>query len=590
MFKLNKAELKKIFLRPAVYVMLFLLSAALVISAFMYSPTPRTNPTTNFGGANETISMAFSAFKTSSSEDAKPALDASLESAKEAVENFAAQNSLHKSLADGLAEVEYSLTHNDASKETFAFALWQYAALQTEENRVQFVESATALALAADNLYQICQSGINAQTIDFYITTSDLKIVKDYCQNLFLSIPSTNDLNQFSREALLEFGNNLKQNYVPTSAKAIIDNAKLIAFTPEKAAEIVGAYYAPVAFAAGSESVLTGIYADIESFVAENADETSAEYKARFNELTTQYKLATQIAINLIENNFVLEKAGDYSNAQLKSFIGFEDFNSYAINEQIVLNTYLLEHQIFDGEYLVNFNFNTASGYTNSAYDFCVFAMQILSLILTVFALYFGVTIMAGDFQNGAIKMLATRPLTRTQIVGGKTLACINFTLFFAVFALVASFVAGFAMFGLGDASSIITVFNGASVIVVHPAIMLLAYFASLMLNIIFYIVLAMLFAVIFRSGIGALITTFAVFVANIILSALFTGATWFVFTPFAYLDLFRFMGGASVQGGFLTFGVSLGGSFFIALAVYLAMVVVIDLLSKLIFKSRDIT
>ena len=590
MFKLNKAELKKIFLRPAVYVMLFLLSAALVISAFMYSPAPRANPTTNFGGANETISMAFSAFKTSSSEDAKPALDAALANAKETVEGFAAQSSLHKSLADGFAEVEYSLTHNDASKETFAFALWQYAALQTEEHRIQFVESAAALAETADALFQTCQSGINAQTIDFYITTADLEIVKDYCQNLYLSIPSTSDLNQFTREALLEFGDNLKQNHVPTAEKAIIDNAQLIAFTPENATEIISAYFAPVAYEDGSESVLTAIYADIESFVTQNADETSAEAKAQFNELTTQYKLATQIAINLIENNFVLQKAGDYSNAQLKHFIGFEDFNSYAINEQIVLNNYLLENQIYDGDYLVNFNFGTSSGYTNSAYDFCVFAMQILSLILTIFALYFGVTIMAGDFQNGAIKMLATRPLTRTQIVGGKTMACVNFTLIFAIFAMVASFVAGFAMFGLGDASSIITVFNGASVLVVHPAVMLLAYFASLMLNLIFYIVLAMLFAVIFRSGIGALITTFAVFVANIILGALFTGATWFVFTPFAYLDLFRFMGGASVQGGFLTFGTTLGGSFFIALAVYLAMVVVIDLLSKLIFKSRDIT
>ncbi|MBR3790289.1 MAG: ABC transporter permease subunit, partial [Clostridia bacterium] len=565
MFKLNKAELKKIFLRPAVYVMLFLLSAALVISAFMYSPAPRANPTTNFGGANETISMAFSAFKTSSSEDAKPALDAALANAKETVEGFAAQSSLHKSLADGFAEVEYSLTHNDASKETFAFALWQYAALQTEEHRIQFVESAAALAETADALFQTCQSGINAQTIDFYITTADLEIVKDYCQNLYLSIPSTSDLNQFTREALLEFGDNLKQNYVPTAEKAIIDNAQLIAFTPENATEIISAYFAPVAYEDGSESVLTAIYADIESFVTQNADETSAEAKAQFNELATQYKLATQIAINLIENNFVLQKAGDYSNAQLKHFIGFEDFNSYAINEQIVLNNYLLENQIFDGDYLVNFNFGTSSGYTNSAYDFCVFAMQILSLILTIFALYFGVTIMAGDFQNGAIKMLATRPLTRTQIVGGKTMACVNFTLIFAIFAMVASFVAGFAMFGLGDANSIITVFNGASVMIVHPTIMLLAYFASLMLNLIFYIVLAMLFAVIFRSGIGALITTFAVFVANIILGALFTGATWFVFTPFAYLDLFRFMGGASVQGGFLTFGVSLGGSFFIA-------------------------
>ena len=82
MFKLNRAELKKIFLRPAVYVMLFVLAAALVIATFLYSPMPRTNPTTNFGGANQTIAMAFSAFKTSTSLDGKLALDESLEDAK----------------------------------------------------------------------------------------------------------------------------------------------------------------------------------------------------------------------------------------------------------------------------------------------------------------------------------------------------------------------------------------------------------------------------------------------------------------------------------------------------------------------------
>ena len=136
MFKLNRAELKKIFLRPAVYVMLFVLAAALVISTFLYSPTPRTNPTTNFGGANQTIAMAFSAFKTSSSVDGKLALDESLENAKNRLQDFAGHESLQGTLEDKFNEIKHTLTYNNGDiEETFASALYDYSILATTENK-----------------------------------------------------------------------------------------------------------------------------------------------------------------------------------------------------------------------------------------------------------------------------------------------------------------------------------------------------------------------------------------------------------------------------------------------------------------------
>ena len=172
MFKLNRIELKKIFLRPAVYVMLFVLAAVLVVSGLLYSNTPRVSPTTNFGGVNQTVSMAFSAFNTSSSVDSKPSLDESLEMAKSAVENFEGQDSVYLALKSNIEQIDYTLSKNDPDKKTFKFALLQYAQTQTESTKATFLEVSNKTALLADNLYKICKNQITSSNIDFYIIAS----------------------------------------------------------------------------------------------------------------------------------------------------------------------------------------------------------------------------------------------------------------------------------------------------------------------------------------------------------------------------------------------------------------------------------
>lgn len=588
MFKLNRIELKKIFLRPAVYVMLFVLAAVLVVSGLLYSNTPRVSPTTNFGGVNQTVSMAFSAFNTSSSVDAKPSLDESLEMAKSAVENFEGQDSVYLALKSNIEQIDYTLSKNDPDKKTFKFALLQYAQTQTESTKATFLEVSNKTALLADNLYKICKNQITSSNIDFYITKTNLDAIQFYAQNLYLAFPPSTDLATFSRDALVEFGNNLCDHYLPTDELLIINSTEKIAFEDEQKDAILQKYYLPIV-STTNDSVLDGIYDEISAFVASHADSQTAEDQAAFNALTTKYKLACQTAVNLIYDEFTLAKAGNISETVINSYIGFADFNAYNLKQNITLNNYLLDNQIFDGKYLTGFNFNTASGYTNSAYDFAVFAMQILFVVLTLFGIFFAVTIMAGDFQNGAIKMLATRPIKRTSIVGGKTLASINFTLIFAIFSLVASFVVGYAMFGLGDANVMLSVFNAQTVFACHPAIMLTVFFLLGMLNVVFFIVLANLFAVMLRSSLGAMFLTLIVYVGHLVLSSMFIGASWFMFTPFAYLDLFKFMGGAGA-GGFLSFGTGIGFDFWISALMLLAMIALIDVLSKLIFKKRDIT
>lgn len=589
MFRLNKSELKKIFLRPAVYVMLFLLAGAIVLSAFMFGQKTREDPTTTFGGAGQTVAMAFTAFNSSSSPDSKTSLDAQLLQTKTALETFATQDSLQDRLLENLQAINYSLTVSNAEKNTFRYAFWQYGLLQSEANKQLVINATVALATLADNVHKICLEEIFATNIDFFITTTNLKSVKEYSENLFLFLPPDTVLATYDHVAITEFGNTLMANYLPNNAIGIVEGAAKIDFNPTKLQEILDAYYTPVAFVEGSQTLLTKLYADVKAYALENADLDTAKARADFNALATKYKIACQTANSLLQNSFELEKANGHTDIELRQYIGYENFNSYTVRESVAFHAYLMSHQLFDGNYLTNFNFNSPSGYSVSAFDFCVFAMQILFVVLTIFALYFAITIMAGDMQNGTIKMIATRPISRTGIVAGKTLASINFTLIFAIFALVASFATGFALFGFGSGASVIMVLNAQTAIAMSPIVMLILFFLSGLLNILFYIVVANLLAVLFRSPAVALIIGFVLFVLQLALSALCVSASWFMFTPFAYLDLFRFMGGAGA-GGFLSFGAPFGLSFFVAVLVFAAMIVLFDLLSKAIFKTRDIT
>ena len=587
MFKLNRAELKKIFLRPAVYLMLFVLALALVVSTFLYTPETKLNPTTSFGGTNQTVAMAFSAFNTSSSLDGKTSLDESLEDAKAYLENFSGQESLKGAIQDKLSAIEHSLTYNNGdSEQTFASALWDYSALQTNENRNILLEEIQEISTLSEEVYDICKNQISPQTIDFYISAENLAVIQDYAKNLYLAIPGVDNLNEFGKEALVEFADNIKINYLPTEALSVINQAESIDFSEEKVAEITAKYFTPVAYS--SSGVLKEIYGEMQAFVSANADEDSADKLKEFNALATKYKLATENSVGLISSSMVLAKAGDYSDAQLKNFIGFESFNAYLLTEKITAGQFVLDNQLFEPNYLSMLGFNTISGYEPSAFDFAVYAMQIVSVILTVFAIFFMASSMAGDFQNGTMKMIASRPISRAKIVAGKTLASINFTFIFALFAFVASLAIGYALFGFGE-GQVLAVFNATTAFLVHPAVLIAIYFVTMMLGIIFFICLASFFAVIFRSSILSMFLTFIVFVASVVLSAMSIGATWFMYTPFAYLNLFGYLGGTGA-GGFLSFAVPLCANAFIAIGVLFGMIILIDILTKLIFKARDIT
>ncbi|MDD4816097.1 MAG: ABC transporter permease subunit [Clostridia bacterium] len=587
--KLAKAELGKIFLRPAIYFMTAFLVFALIIISFSYSPTPRPSNLTNFGTATQNVSDVFSTFNNSVSANlnSKAKLDEKLNDTYTQIQDFTTASSIYDVILDTITPLNTSITSSfDGSFLNKLHILSENPTNSTA--RSNFVNALAEVRLTAYNLYELTNS-IDSENIDFYASTTDINLIKNLFNSIVSAIPRTDNLSLLSSQELINLGERVRNQYSLTSTIQLMQSFDKIEISTEKLDSIFESFYNNIVFIEeNTTNTLNVIFAEIETFATENSSGESAEIILQLNKLITKYKNATLVASALLQNSFNLEKAGGMPDSQLKNFVGFESFNTYIIKENITFNNYLLENQIFDGEYFINFNFGTTIGYTETAYDFTFYAMQILSVIITIFCLFFTVTILAGEHINGTMKMLAIRPYSRDRIISGKILSCVYFMIMFIIISAVASFAVGYSMFGFANGTMLL-VFNSATVVAIPPYLAILLYLVSLGINIAVYICISALLSVLFRSNTFALFVTFVVYFFGILFNAISTGASWFALTPFAHLDLFKYLGNSNSTGALFGLNMIADGNFYFSLGYTLVLIIALNTITKIVFRRRDI-
>ena len=588
-FRLANAELGKLLHRPAIYIMTAFLALALVITAFTFNPQTKSDNLTNFGTPTGSVSEAFAIFNSSTTAtDSKHQLETALNSVYQDIQAFSTSESEHQNLLDSAKSVNALLTTGNAN--SLPEILYAFINSPTTTNRTALnnVLEATneSIRNQALRVYNYCAGLSHLNNIDYYATTFEINEIETVFLNLASAIPV--NIETLSNEQIVETSENLRTsfNLSPTISK--IEGFKKITIPSETITKITTDYYDNIKYQEGSDTLLTNLFEKIENFAHINGTSTEKADKTELNKLITEYKNATYIAISLMQNSFNLEKAGDYSNAELKKYIGFSNYNLYNINEQITLNQHLLDKEIFHGEYRTNLNFGVSSGAEPSAYDFAFYAVQILGIIIAIFCMFFAVSITSGEFQNGTIKMVATRPYTRRKLISGKHLACYQFMGIFLLFASIASLAIGIAMNGFTFTSHIL-VFNADTVLTLPDFVVFLIYLASLALNIIFYISIAFLLSTIFRSSTFALFATFLIYFFGVLFNAIASASSWLIYTPFAHLDLFKYLGNASASNGFLAMNITTGANFVVSTLVLLGIIFAVQTATKIIFNKRDI-
>ncbi len=568
-FRLARAELNKLFQRPAIFIMVAFLVVSLVLICILYNPQLRNDTRINYEGINTTeINTQF--------QSDKGTIQTELKNIVSEINVYTYNLNNEDSKLDKLKNL---ITTADNSLKDFHYEL-----LKDNKN----------LSLIKDKL-KIYKTNIrNIQTylstiennIDFYITQNQLTNLKNFFTKLDNDIPA--NTTNYSVDNMIELGNFIvTERSFSDYVYPITNTLEEITLDATKVDMIVQKYYDEILI--NQDSKLSTYEQEINEFYLAHSGSQDEEDLETLNNMFSNYKAIVLMAKTNLQNSFTLLQVENISNSSLCNYVGFDQINKYTLQEEITKNDFLLENNQYDKDFANNFNFNSTSGFDITAYDFTIFSMQILSLIITVFCIFFGAGLIAGEHTGKTMKMLAIRPYTRNKIFIGKFIACISFMLLLIIVSFIASFVVGFALYGI-NLPNILMIVNATTPIVVHPFIAMLIYLASTVLNITFYISISMLLSVIFRSSTISVLTSFICYIITILFNMLFVKSSWFKFLPFAHLDLFKYFGNASINGEFLNFNMIIDGNMLFSLIYLIAITLMFNIISLVIFKKRSIT
>jgi len=339
----------------------------------------------------------------------------------------------------------------------------------------------------------------------------------------------------------------------------------------------------------------------VDEYNKASADKTydlNDENINKIKDLVIRYVSLYKSSINILNNNLKIQLATNKSDAQMSNYLGYENFSSYEFKEQLAKSEYLLENNLSDGDFANAFAFNKSSNTHTNAFDYMYFALEIISFVIIAFSVVIGAGMIAKEQANGTIKLLAIRPYSRTKIMLSKILATMFFAFIFVIISFVVTFITGAILYGL-NSLSILTVFNSTTPFVISPVILLFIYMITMFIKITVFIMLTFFISTIFKSYVAAVSVSVFMYLANLIITFIASGANWLKYNIFANLDLFKFFGGAFINkytenGNFLT-NIFLSpvfsdtGMLYVGILVS-ALILILGVVTFTVFKNRDIT
>ena len=266
----------------------------------------------------------------------------------------------------------------------------------------------------------------------------------------------------------------------------------------------------------------------------------------------TEYYLLAESYNSYVYDSTILSITEEFSKAEYEDFYKYklDEFNKYETNEKIALNKYYIANNTYENSYINNFTFNQKSDTKETnAYDFMFFAMELCTVVITVFAVMLVCSLITGETESGTIKLLLVRPYKRSKIVTAKLLATLFFVTVFMLFSSIISFVGGYFLFGL-PTSNVLAVFNATTVFEISPLGLMLLNVLSLLLDVIFFVIIALMIAVLFKNYAGSISTMLVIVLLTYALNIIFGGTFWYSVLPGMNLHLFRYLGNTFISMG----------------------------------------
>ena len=578
-FRLAGAEFNKIFYRPSIFILTAILIGSLVLSYLLFTPTQNINKLSFEGTSVGAIYQEFT--NSTGTKDTKNAILAAMTTSynkiDEEYQSITGEDKL-QTLTDNVTTLYVFLQQTILEQQTSIYGSTTGDSL-TATQRNDLNDLFRELKNRADELLRYLAK-IKGETLNFYLKNSEYDTIYEEVEDLYENVPT--DFSAYKTKSdYSRLSNSLRSNIDLYKSREIIGKLEELEINEETYNELVKTYYTD------AQTKLNDFYfKQIEDYYAENYESKEEKDMLQINEYIAQFNSYATMNTTLLENKFMLLRVNGKSDTELKDLVGYNELSKYDVIEQNTKYEYMLEKEDFDYNYLNTFNFNMASGSSSNAYDFTVYAMQILSIFIIVFTVFYACSSIAGDQSSGTMKMIAIRPYTRNKLFFGKFLACLMFGIMLLTISLIASLVVGGVMYGL-PMTSVLVVFNSTTVVTISPVLLLILYLVSIVINLIFYISLAMFLSLVFKSNTLSVFLASALYGLQIILNGT-VNAVWLKYTPFGHFDLFKYFGNSKL--GFLSFNILPDANFIISAVVLGLMIVFLNTISHFIFKTRDIS
>lgn len=593
-FRMAKAELSKIFMRPSMFVLTGVLIIALVFSFFFFKPTSTSTKFTyslsNTTSIYTTFEKDYKGFENQLI-SAKTDIDEYLADTGNIYQTFSADFHSLKQFFVGTQNVDGTTTPGEFPATIYTIAESNGKLTGTDLSKCQRVF--TTLRAKVNALSDYMVENIKNKKVNFIITESFYEETYKTLIKFQDNIPSNTDLKEYSSNMVVERYNMLSKNYDLTTIDNKISKLETITIDNTKLTELLDKYFytnfSATVSGTATEYTHTGKlkehYDNIINFYNLHIGTAQKDIITEMNELVAKYYDYIQICKALISNEFELLRIGNKTDDQIATYVGFSGVSIYNLKKQITTSKYFFDNNTFGYEYLTAFNFNKNSGTETNAYDFAFYAMQILSMFITVFVIFFATSSLSGEQSSGTLKMIATRPYTRNKIFSGKFLACFNVALILLTVSLVSSLAIGFATYGFSF-QKVLVVMNAETLFITNPIILLFIYLASILIDIVFYIALAIFISMIIKQATVSTGLSSAIYLVSIVLLGSIK-ASWIRFVPSLNLQLYKFF--TISQSGMFSFSVVPNTSLLTCGIFTVAFIIVFDLFARLLFTHRSL-
>lgn len=332
-----------------------------------------------------------------------------------------------------------------------------------------------------------------------------------------------------------------------------------------------------------AEEKCTQILAEMET-LNNSIEESDVEHLQDMKNLITNFKLVCESAKAGVENELRLLLEKNFEN--LKNLYHFEQIKTENIEQALVLCNYFLENdELYFKQYQVPLNFNTGS-YEVTVYDYAYFLMSIVGFLTIIFAIFCAYKLFGRDRKSGKIDTILSQNVSFNQVYTAKFLAIVFSTSFILAIFSILTLLGGSLLYP-SLANGMLAVFNLSSVYIIHPFLFFVIKIVGIELQVIFYSVLTVFLMNISRKFDLCFGIALAIFAIATICNIFLNGSFVYCLLPFIHADLTSFLGGATMETGFLRTSLYAYGNFFVSLVYYLVFVVLLYNLTKQIFKKN---